>query len=378
MRAVAVRPQDNGGLMAIAKLPNGRYRAQVYDKSTGRTLSAAKVLGLEESTFSSQKAARAAVIEARKKLRGANTALTLKGWAQTWTTDPLYQRPKESTNIHNRERIKHFVARYGDLPLTAIGDEHVAQWIAGAKNLGTIPTLKAMFNDAASAKAGRLVKTNPFIGLGVTKSHGNRRVKPPSEDVVWELIGAARRVALPCFAAWLQVAAFTGMRPGELDALRWSSVDFDTESIAVSEQFNAKTKTFTRPKNGETRTAILTPPAREALLSLPRESGFCFVNAHGGHWRAVARTYHWKAVRAAAGYEGSLYLATRHFAGAYMTNTLLLPAEDVAIALGHTDGGYLVRTLYGHRDEAAARERVAKAYRSIGNVRPLRAVEESA
>jgi len=34
----------------------------------------------------------------------------------------------------------------------------------------------------------------------------------------------------------------------------------------------------------------------------------------------------------------------------------------VAIALGHTDGGELVRRLYGHRDRERALDRVAVAY----------------
>jgi hypothetical protein len=53
---------------------------------------------------------------------------------------------------------------------------------------------------------------------------------------------------------------------------------------------------------------------------------------------ASSWAYHWKAVRAAAGWEGSLYLATRHFAGWYMVNVFEMPSEDVAIALGHQDG----------------------------------------
>jgi hypothetical protein len=67
-------------------------------------------------------------------------------------------------------------------------------------------------------------------------------------------------------------------------------------------------------------------------------------------------------VRAAGGWDGSLYLATRHFAGWYMINVLELPSEDVAIALGHTDGGELVRKLYGHRDRERALDRVTAAY----------------
>jgi hypothetical protein len=45
-----------------------------------------------------------------------------------------------------------------------------------------------------------------------------------------------------------------------------------------------------------------------------------------------------------------------------MVNILDLPSEDVAIALGHTDGGELVRRLYGHRDHERALDRVTAAY----------------
>lgn len=45
-----------------------------------------------------------------------------------------------------------------------------------------------------------------------------------------------------------------------------------------------------------------------------------------------------------------------------MVNVLDLPSEDVAIALGHTDGGELVRRLCGHRDHDRAFDRVTVAY----------------
>lgn len=63
-----------------------------------------------------------------------------------------------------------------------------------------------------------------------------------------------------------------------------------------------------------------------------------------------------------ADWKGDLYLATRHFAASYMVNELQMPAEDVAIALGHTDGGELVRRLYGHRDVDKALDRVVAAF----------------
>jgi integrase len=124
------------------------------------------------------------------------------------------------------------------------------------------------------------------------------------------------------------------------------------------------------PKNHLRREAPLTTHARTALQELPREGEFCFVSLRGEHWTPSSRAYHWKAVRAAAGWEGSLYLATRHFAGWYMVNELEMSSEDVAIALGHQDGGNLVRRLYGHRDKGRALDRIVGAYADRAN-RPV-------
>ena len=199
--------------------------------------------------------------------------------------------------------------------------------------------------------------------LGISRGKGRRDQQPPTEKKVWEIIAHARKLACPSFAAWLQVAAFTGLRPGELDALRWERIDFDRARIVVAEQFSAATRTFDTPKNHLRRDAPLTTHAHDALSALARENEFCFVSLRGEHWTPSSRAYHWKAVRAAAGWEGSLYLATRHFAGWYMVNELEMSSED-AIALGHQDGGNLVRRLYGHRDKGRAPDRIVGAYAS--------------
>jgi integrase len=364
--------------VSVSKLPSGRYRAQVW--SQGRWVSAHSIIGGERSyknPTEAKKAKREAqvALEAR---RGTGT-MTLQAFADRWTTDPLFSRPKESTNLHNAERIGGFVGKYGRVGLANVSDQHVQEWLAGGKNLTTVPALRAMFNDAMSAKAGRLVDRNPFAGLGISKGRGNRDAQPPSEKQAWELIYAARRLSLPSFAAWLQVACFTGMRPGELDALKWDRVDFENGVIQVAEQFNAKSRSFTLPKNGQRRDALLTTPAREALLSLPRESEFCFVNSRGQHWTTPARAYHWQAVRSATDWTGSTYLGTRHFFGWFAINVLHLDSEDVALIMGHTDGGELVRKLYGHRDKRMAFQRARNAFEGRENVRPLpQAREETA
>lgn len=59
---------------------------------------------------------------------------------------------------------------------------------------------------------------------------------------------------------------------------------------------------------------------------------------------------------------------------AEMVNVLEVPSEDVAIALGHTDGGELVRRLYGHRDHERALHRVTAAYARAASLTQMRLV----
>jgi mRNA interferase MazF len=76
--------------------------------------------------------------------------------------------------------------------------------------------------------------------LGPSKGPGRRHEQPSSEEQVWKLIRCVRELASPLFAAWLQVATFTGLRSGELEAL------LDHSRILVVEQFNVKTRTLRR------------------------------------------------------------------------------------------------------------------------------------
>jgi integrase len=61
-----------------------------------------------------------------------------------------------------------------------------------------------------------------------------------------------------------------------------------------------------------------------------------------------------------------------HFCATHLLE-LGVSHADVAVQLGHTDGGALVMSTYGHPSEVAARERLKRAF--SGNVRPLTLVE---
>jgi integrase len=348
-----------------SQLSSGRWRTRVRHPRTGKQISARSVIGGPD-TYATREAALAAEAETRRLLRAnARVGITVGEWWTTWTTDQLWERESASTMIIYRERTEKFARAHWNEPIRRIGDEHVAAWLKGGANRGTVDKLRTMFNDAASAPAGRLVDRNPFAGLRLPSSRGRKDVQPPNEAEIARFIALADELTPPSFAAYLDVAVHEGMRPGELDALRWDRVDLQADTILVDQKWCPKTRVINAPKHHLVRTIALTDPARERLLRLPRESEFVFTTLTGNHYRPTSRIHHWDRVRCAAGYGNvELYTVTRHFFGWYALNVLGLPDHVIALHLGHRDGGKLVRTNYGHPDERIAREKVRAAYRS--------------
>jgi len=364
------------------QLPSGRWRTRVRHPRTKKQVSAHAIIG-GPTTYADEQDARDAENEAARVLAtSAAAGTTVREFWREWTTDPLWLRPAESTNVHNRERTQKFVHAYGDRAIRSIGDDDVAAWLKGGKNTGTVPALRAFFNDASKAQAGRLVAMNPFANLGLKQSKGRKNVQPPSMVEAERLIEIADEMTPPSFAAYLHTAIYEGIRPGEGDALRWEKLDFTpgAETLLVDEQWNVKVRKFTVPKHGVIRTIAMTEPAKERLLSLPRESEFLFTTLRGTHYTPSARSHHWNRVRAAAGLGNvDLYTCTRHFFASYAWNVLRLTPEDIADHLGHQDGGELVRKLYGHFDSEFSRARVRQAFESApSKPTPLRKLQVAA
>jgi integrase len=356
------------------QLPSRRWRGRVRHPRTGKQVAPHTVIG-GPTTYPTKRVAERAEDQARDALLGiAQRGATVREFWSEWTSSPLWARPSESTNLHNLERTRAFVEQYGDRPLRSIDATVVAEWLKGGGNVGTVDALRTMFNDARRPQAGMLVDRNPFAGLGLHRSKGRKEIQPPDQAHTAAMIAAGDELTPPSFAAYVLTAVWSAARPGELDALRWTDLDFAAETIRIERQWNVKVRKFTAPKHGSRRTIAMTEPVRERLLVLPRESEWVFTTIRGHHYTPSTRTHHWNRVRAGVGLgDVSLYLATRHFYGWYALNVLELPPHVIALHLGHTDGGRLVRELYGHPDAAMARRRTREAFRSVASVVPITA-----
>ena len=276
---------------------------------------------------------------------------TIGLFAERWPAD--YPRPRASTNAHNAESVKAFAREYERRRMDSIRVDEARAW--ALRHPAQLLALRAMFNDA---RRSGIVAANPFKELGIERSRGRRDL--PSEWLtaadVERLAQCAREVYGAggygdTIAGLLVFAAYTGLRPGELYALRHD--DLGAETVEVRRAADSHTRTLTLPKNGRARVVVYPEKAREAVERVPRLSGvdLVFPALSGGQLWASTFLWVWNPVRAAFGRPRMALHELRHFCATYLLELGLAPA-DVAVQLGHTDGGALVMSTYTIRPSA--------------------------
>ena len=233
--------------------------------------------------------------------------------------------------------------------------------------------VRAMFNDAIDD--GLYTGPNPFSNLRLEQSRGRKDLIALTEvelnglgDKALDVLGEFG----PPFRAMIVFSAYVGLRPGELCALERS--DIGRDEVTIRQNLDG-TGTIKAPKNGRERIVVLPPPARHALVDVPArlDVPWQFVTPRGRRFSKSSLYYYWNPVRAAFGRPGMDFYELRHFCATHLLE-LGVSHADVAIQLGHTDGGALVMSTYGHPSEDGARERLKRAYERT--VTPLRVAED--
>lgn len=347
----------------ITKNPSGTYSTRPFDATLGKKTRQRTFDSLEEAI------AYKAAIEA-KTVDPAKTGWTVARWAEEWTTSPGFKRPKESTNIHNASQIKQFVETHGDKLMTEISRQIARKYTE--EHPSQLGAIRAMFSDAVSDE---IISRNPFTQLRTSKGTGRKHHDVPTEKEVQQLIAIAYEKwdDWPFYGSYIACAAYTGMRIGELLAIRWDDINFKEATIHVHRQWNSKVRDYTPLKNERPRTIELLEPAHQALSILPKDGpdGLVWRSPQGKRIEPNLHFYYWAQVRER--WFGTLpqdrytklremdFHTLRHFHASWLVD-LGIPPADVAAQLGHTDGGYLIQTLYGHLYPESSRARIRKAF----------------
>jgi integrase len=309
--------------------------------------------------------------EARDAERGAGRRrgigrLTCGEFSKLWLTE--YARAAGATRRTYRYGVAAFAEEFERVRLADFDRLTARGWALRAPQ-SNVRVVRAMFNDAIND--GLHPGPNPFSNLRLEQSRGRKDLIALTEGELDELAEKALDVHGefgPTFRAMIVFAAYVGLRPGELFALERGDVGRD--EVTIRQNLDG-TGTIKAPKNGRERIVVLPPPAREAVAGLPvwLDVPWQFVTPRGRRFSKSSLYYYWNPVRAAFGRPGMDFYELRHFCATHLLE-LGVSHADVAIQLGHTDGGALVMSTYGHPSEDAARERLKRAYeRSVTSLR---------
>jgi integrase len=342
------------------------YGVRVYDSATKRK----RWVG----TFPTRRAAREAERDAMRHTVPAAYAATQEdcaAYAARWLETHQRKRPAASTRRNYRYALRPFIDDFRGVPIGAVKHRAALEW-SEAHPVSNSRAVRAMFSDAIHE--GAHPGPNPFARLGLEQPRGRKDLVALTEsevsalaDVALETCGAYGSQ----FRAMMLFAAYVGLRPAELFALERSDIHRDEVVIRQAVGGDNEVK---KPKNGRERIVILPPAAREALRELViwPDVPWLFVTPRGLRFSKNSHYYYWRPVKAAFGRPEMDFYELRHFCATHLLE-LGVSHADVAVQLGHTDGGRLVMETYGHPTETGARERLKQAYgMNVGRIDPAR------
>jgi integrase len=166
-------------------------------------------------------------------------------------------------------------------------------------------------------------------------------------------------------AAIYLTAAMTGLRRGELIALRWRDIDFAGQSIRV--RANYSFGELVTPKSGKIRTVPMIPDVAQALARLGQRERFTadedpvFAGTIGGHLDASALRRRYMAAVKRAELRALPFHSLRHYFGSMAVNRASL--VQVQSWMGHSHIQTTARYLHA-KSQASDAQLLADAFAS--------------
>jgi integrase len=192
--------------------------------------------------------------------------VTLAAWATEWQRTVVHLRPK-TRKIYDVNLRNHILPVLGDYELAKLTPSMLRAWLSdlAAKDgrrskpiaAGTVAQAYRTLNRVlAAAVDDELVGRNPLRGVKAP------RVEPePMRFLTHEEVATLAAAIDARYRALVYVAAYTGLRAGELIALRRSHVDLLRRTIAVVEQvqYLDRRHLVSPPKSAAGRRSVALP-----------------------------------------------------------------------------------------------------------------------
>lgn len=233
----------------------------------------------------------------------------------------------------------HLLPAFGERSIESITAKEVDAWrrtLDGLSNRSKNKLLIQLHGIFRRAQSVYDLETNPLarVEKHPLRSTGDIEVFSPEE--VWALVRAASSAQ---DGAVFLTAAFTGLRMGELLALRWRDVDFAGSIIRVRSNFAGGQ--LTTPKSGKVRSVPMAPDVASAVATLGQRNDYIgdddlvFAGPSGSYMSDAALRVRYKAALKRADLRPLRFHDLRHTFG-----TRMIAKADIRRVqewMGHAD-----------------------------------------
>ncbi len=317
-----------------------------------------------------QAALQAILTDARRGVtQQGRTGLTFAVLADEWLDAGVSHRDwSYNTEVDYRSVLRcHLLPAFGDLRVEAVSASRIEKWRnelvsergLARRNVNKIHAILGNILEYAREHHG--LRENPAARVRkLRESYDAGRFDFYSPDEIGLLVAHA---ATEQDAAIFVTAAFTGLRRGELIALRWGEVDFANRSIRVVEGYTRKRQG--RTKSRRSRTVPMVEEVARVLAAIRAGAGrsgakdlvFPGEGAEFLDGSALRRRY--LLARKAAGVRPLRFHDLRHTFGSLAINRASI--VQVQAWMGHADVKTTMRYLH-HRSHSQEAELLAGAF----------------
>lgn len=250
-----------------------------------------KQVARRKKGLSSERIARDVELEIKTELKLVSNGERRWTWKE-WHEEVLKKmrmNRKPSTIISYDLQIKKWIPRdWNDRELTSFQQsdihnliyETIGSQLSPGTLKGYLKMMKRIFEMAVHE--GALIK-NPATGLMVQVPKSAQKVLTAQEAEL--LLKAGKETNHSFYPVWA-FALMTGMRSGEMYAVKWTDINLEANIIQVDKQWTSKTG-ICPTKTRESRVVPISPDLKLLLLELKmeRQHDNEFVLPHLQHWK---------------------------------------------------------------------------------------------
>jgi integrase len=261
----------------------------------------------------------------------------------------------------SERRSRYGRAPFAETPLREISSTQLKAWHDALPHGRTTEKLLMVVRAILGHAASRgWIDRNPALGVRRRPVRYSGDYDFYAREEVDSVVAAA---ASPQDAAIFLTAAMTGLRRGELVALRWRDVDFPGQAIRV--RANYSHGELVTPKSGKVRSVPMIDEVAQHLARLGQRERFVadgdpvFAGIAGGHLDASALRRRYLAAARRAGLRPLPFHSLRHYFGSMAVNRASL--VQVQAWMGHSHIQTTARYLHA-KSQAGDAELLAQAF----------------